>query len=99
MARSTPAQNDRGPASSTCRSPAAAAHRSSTGPTARSERSAASPPVTVRGCSSVWPAMSEMARITATGRPAAAAASGADSMSAATAPPRARRPRSASLTR
>ena len=76
MARSTPAQNDRGPASSTSAAPPhAAAHRCTTGAAARSDRSAASPPVTMpaTGRSGV----SDTARITATGRPAAAAASGA----------------------
>ncbi len=45
MARSTPAQNDRGPASSTVRSRQAAAHFSATGAALRSDRSAAIPPL------------------------------------------------------
>ena len=79
MARSTPAQNDRGPASSTVRSRQAAAHRSATGAAARSERSAAIPPVTMPGPNPP----SETARMTATGRPPAAPTRAADSMSAA----------------
>ena len=84
MARSTPAQNDRGPASSTWRVPHAAAQRCATGAAARSERSAASPPETMPA--SGWCGVSDTARMTATGRPAAAAASGADSMSATSQP-------------
>ena len=83
MARSTPAQNERGPASSTVRCWQAAAHFSATGAARRSERSAAIPPLTIPGPN---PA-SETARITATGCPAAvlarAATRAADSMSAA----------------
>ena len=79
MARSTPAQNDRGPASSTVRSRQAAAHFSATGAAWRSDRSAAIPPLTIPGPN---PA-SETARITATGRPPALPSSAAVSMSAA----------------
>ena len=46
MARSTPAQNERGPASSTWRGRQASAHRASAGPASRSDRSAAMPPGT-----------------------------------------------------
>ena len=97
MARSTPAQNERGPASSTWRVPHAAAHRSTTGAAARSDRSAARPPETMPA--SGRSAVSEMARITATGRPLAAATSGADSMSAASMPLAASAARSARRTR
>ncbi len=86
MARSTPAQNDLGPASSTRRGPAAAAHRASTGLAARRLRSAARPPVTIPGRSNGRAGVSDTARSTATGRSPAAAASGADSMSASSAP-------------
>src|SRR5215831_10646355 len=95
MARSTPAQNDLGPASSTRRGPATPAHRASTGLAARRARSAASPPVTIRGLSNGRVGVSDTARSTATGRSPAAAASGADSMSASSAPPAASRCRAA----
>ncbi len=97
MARSTPAQNDRGPASSTRRGPAAAAQAASTGLAARSARSAASPPATMPGCSSGRAGVSDTARSTATGRSCAATASGADSRSAASAPPAASRCRDGPL--
>ena len=97
MARSTPAQNDRGPASRTWRAPHAAAHRSVTGAAARSERSAASPPDTIPASGRCG--VSDTARITATGRSPAAAASGADSMSTHSQPSAASLARSAPLIR
>ena len=97
MARSTPAQNDRGPASSTWRGPQAAAHRSATGAAARSERSAASPPETMPATG--WTGVSDTALITATGRSPAAPASGADSMSASSVPSAASAARSDRRTR
>ena len=97
MARSTPAQNDRGPASSSWWVPQAAAHRSATGAAARSERSAARPPETMPASGRCG--VSDIARITATGRVPAAAASGADSMSAARAPSAAKAARSDRRTR
>src|SRR6185437_3926664 len=97
MARSTPAQNDRGPARITFRRPAAAAHRASAGPACRSERSAATPPASVAGPSG-RAAVSDTARITTAGRSAAAVSSPADSRSAASAPPAASRSRPAPRT-
>ena len=94
MARSTPAQKDRGPASTTRRRPAAAAHRASAGPASRSDRSAAMPPASVAGPSGRC-GVSEMARSTTAGRSAAAASSGTDSRSAASAPAAASRARPA----
>jgi len=68
IARSTPAQNDRGPASRTRRWPAAAAHRVRAGPAARREAQRAQP-AGQRGRAHQRPLrVSEMARITATGR-------------------------------
>ena len=72
MARSTPAQNERGPASRIWRCPAAPAQRASAGPAARSERSAASPPPSAPGRSSGRSGVSETARTTATGGRSAA---------------------------
>ena len=60
------------------------------GAACRSDRSAAMPPVTTRGLSTEWPGVSEIARTTAAGPPAAPASSGADSMSTAIAPVAAR---------
>src|ERR1035441_9191469 len=88
IARSTPAQNDRGPASSTRRAPPAAAHLPSAGAASRSDRSAATPPDRPRGLSSPRPGLSDTARTTTAGRPAAAPSSIADSRSAASAPSR-----------
>ncbi len=85
MARSTPAQNERGPASSTRFGPHASAHRASAGPASRSDRSAAIPPGTAHGLSSGRRGVSEIALTTTVGRPAAPSRSMADSMSAASA--------------
>ena len=86
MARSTPAQNDRGLASRTSRGRMAAAQASRAGTVRRNERSAAQPSTTVPGRTSDEPTVSEMARTTANGEPSAGA-SQADSMSTAMASP------------
>ena len=81
IARSTPAQNDRGAASSTSCSPQARAQRSSGRRTASSDPSARAPPST--GPHSL---VSEMDRITASGLFGRQPMTQADSMSTATAP-------------
>ena len=72
MARSTPAQNERGPASSTERGPTASAHACSAGPMRRSTARALIPFSTVAGRMTGTMAVSTTTRTTATGRPRAA---------------------------
>src|SRR6266566_2209797 len=68
IARSTPAQNDRGPANTTDRDPARSAHTRSDGPIRRSTRSAFAPAPTVRNRPNGVYAVSTITRTTATGR-------------------------------
>ena len=85
MARSTPAQNERGLASSTSRSRTAAAQASSAGTARRSARSASRPRTAVPGRSSGASAVSTTARTTANGV-GSGGASQNDSVSTASAP-------------
>src|SRR6266545_101117 len=86
IARSTPAQNERGLASSTVRGPTACAHSASAPLARRRLRKARTPAVSVRGSTSPRSATSMTTRTTANGRPSAASASQADSMSTASTP-------------
>ncbi len=86
MARSTPAQNDRGEASTTSRSPAAAAHCATTGAARRNAANATTPRRAVPRRSNGASAVSTIARTTANGRSALISPSCADSMSTASAP-------------
>ena len=87
IARSTPAQNERGPARSSVRGPTASAHSARAPLTRRRLRSARGPAIAIRGSVRERPASSATTRTTASGRPAAPAASQADSMSTARAEP------------
>ena len=69
MARSTPAQNERGSASTTERGPASLAQVASAGPMRRSVCNALTPLVTVAGRSSGEATVSTMTRMTAVGTP------------------------------
>src|ERR1700728_288598 len=81
MARSTPAQNERGAASSTRRGPVARAQRSSVGRMPRGGAGARGPPVTMLAV-----VVSAIARTTLNGTEPRASANQADSMSTASAP-------------
>src|SRR5579859_4393303 len=94
MARSTPAQNDRGPASRIRLGPAAAAQASRIGAAWRSARQALSPSRRIAGETGPQLPVSETARTTATGAFQTAAVRAADSMSTAIAPVAARAARS-----
>src|SRR5579875_1569866 len=94
MARSTPAQNDRGPARSTVLSPAAAAQDCSEGAAAVRALRARTPPASVEGDQSSRPGVSTTARTTARGA-AVPSSSQAVSQSTATAPVEARAARRA----
>jgi len=100
IARSTPAQNDRGPANTTDRGPARSAHTLSDGPIRRSTRSAFAPAPTVRNRPNGVYAVSTITRTTATGRSRVGSArtTAEDSMSTASAPVRANRSRSGPVT-
>src|SRR6266540_2508961 len=86
IARSTPAQNERGLASSTRRGPAACAHSASAPLARRRLRNPWTPAAIVRGSRRLRSATSRTTRTTAKGRPSAASASQADSMSTASTP-------------
>ena len=95
MARSTPAQNDRGAASSTRRGPTRSAQSRSAGPILCSVSSARAPAVAVFRLVIGRYAVSTMTRTTAVGTPGAARTIAADSISTAIAPVAARRARAA----
>ena len=102
IARSTPAQNERGAASTTLRGPMRSAHRGNAGASRRRVSSARAPEGTVVRRANGMCAVSTMTRTTATGgRPGSqpiARTTAADSMSTASAPVLASFSRSAPVT-